>query len=148
MYDGMIVLLCVFTWYTVWNTIPGPCHLFNYYHRILLILITSAGCLVKIKQQQINNNYIKHPAIIVLVSFPDPTTPLHMCTCTWGKGLGIDIGAADSWFCKLSNRVTILHRVVLVHVQSCDGAQGQENSLISPDPFLSSIEGRVWPGMR
>ena len=63
----------------------------------------------------------------MLVSFPDPTTHVR-------KGSG-DIGA-DSWFCKLSNR-DYLHRFVLEHVRSRDGAQDQENAPMSPDPFPS-----------
>ena len=67
-----------------------------------------------------------------LVSFPDPTTHAR-------EGFG-DIGA-DSWFCKLSNR-DYLHRGVLAHVWSRDGAQDQENAPVSPDPF--PLEGGVW----
>ena len=65
----------------------------------------------------------------LLVSFPDHTTPTR-------KGSG-DIGAG-SWFCKLGNR---LHRFVLERVWSCDGAQDQENTSMSPDPFLASMVG-------
>ena len=56
-----------------------------------------------------------------IVSFPDPTTHAR-------KGSG-DIGT-DSWFYKFSNNV---HRFLLVHVQSRDGAEDQENTPMSAD---------------
>ena len=49
------------------------------------------------------------------------------------KGSG-DIGA-DSWFCKLSNHVSICIGFLLAHVRSRNGAQDQENAPMSPDPF-------------
>ena len=55
------------------------------------------------------------------------------------KGSG-NIGT-DSWFCQLSDR-DYLHRFVLAHVRSHDGAHDQENVPMSPDPF--PLEGGVW----
>ena len=63
--------------------------------------------------------------------FPDPTLKR--------KG-SRDVGN-DSWFCKLSNR-DYLHRFVLEHMRSRDGAHDQENTSMSPDPF--PLEGGVW----
>lgn len=59
-----------------------------------------------------------------LVSFPVLTTIAR-------RRSGI-IGA-DSWFCKLSNHVTIcINLYTMAHVQSCDDVQDQENT---PNPF-------------
>ena len=71
------------------------------------------------------------------------------------KGSG-DIGA-DSWFCKLSNHVTIKFAYIFflllmyvqlalhVQAQSHDGVQDKENTPVFPRPF-SLLEDGVWPG--
>ena len=68
-------------------------------------------------------------SIIIIVSFPDPTTHARE------KGLSRFLVLQTQQSCDY------LHMFVLEHVQSCDGAQDQENAPMSPDPFLTCVVG-------
>ena len=75
---------------------------------------------------------------LTLVSFPDSTTHAHeeRVWGHWSRFLVLVILQAQQ-------SCDYLHRFVLEHVRSRDGAQDQENAPMSPDPF-PRMRGGVW----